>query len=127
MPTVVVDASAIGAILFAEPDGEQVLRAIGGFDLTAPALIRNEIVSIAIKKHRARTQDRMACLDGLRRFAGLRLREHAIPPTAVFALALDTGLTAYDASYLWLALDLGVPLVTHDGDLARAYAAAVSS
>jgi predicted nucleic acid-binding protein len=123
LPTVVVDASAIGAILFAEPDGEQILRAIAGFDLTAPALIRHEIISTAIKKHRARPEDRMACLDGLRRFAGPRIRERAIVPSAVLALALDTGLTAYDVSYLWLARDLDVPLITLDYKLARAYEA----
>ena len=40
----------------------------------------------------------------------------------VLALASATGLTAYDASYLWLARRLGAPLVTLDAQLARAAA-----
>lgn len=35
-------------------------------------------------------------------------------------LALDTGLTAYDASYLYLAQTLGIPLATFDRKLRAA-------
>ena len=35
-------------------------------------------------------------------------------------LAEQTGLTVYDASYLWLARDMGVSLVTLDRKLAAA-------
>lgn len=35
------------------------------------------------------------------------------------SLALDTGLTTYDAAYLWLARQLRVPLVTFDERLER--------
>ena len=38
---------------------------------------------------------------------------------AVLDLALATGLTAYDASYLWLSSHLGAELVTLDRQLAR--------
>lgn len=37
-------------------------------------------------------------------------------------LGLRTGLSAYDASYLWLAKELGAGLVTLDRRLARAAA-----
>jgi predicted nucleic acid-binding protein len=38
----------------------------------------------------------------------------------VLALALATGLSTYDASYLYLALILNVPIVTFDEGLRRA-------
>jgi predicted nucleic acid-binding protein len=38
-------------------------------------------------------------------------------------LAVMTGLSAYDASYLWLARRLGAELVTLDKQLAKAEAA----
>jgi len=38
----------------------------------------------------------------------------------VLSLALKTGLTAYDASYLYVARKLGITLVTEDNDLAKA-------
>jgi predicted nucleic acid-binding protein len=45
----------------------------------------------------------------------------------VLALAAETGLTAYDASYLWLSRKLGAELVTLDTQLRKAVAAAPSS
>lgn len=42
------------------------------------------------------------------------------PVAAVTTLAERFGLSAYDASYLWLAVDRGVPLLSLDGALRRA-------
>lgn len=58
--------------------------------------------------------------------AGLKLRsrpgveEIAVDHDAVVELALEIGLTAYDASYLWLARQFGADLVTLDKTLDRA-------
>ena len=41
----------------------------------------------------------------------------------VLTLAEDTGLTIYDAAYLWLAQSMGTGLVTLDKQLAAAMAA----
>lgn len=120
MLTVVIDASAAGAILFAERRRDDVLREIDGRNLIAPALIRHEVASIALKKGRARPDERDGLLAAARQYAALRVIEHTIVAAAVVELALDTGLTAYDASYLWLARTLQLPLVTLDGDLAEA-------
>jgi predicted nucleic acid-binding protein len=50
---VVVDASALGAIAFGEPEGETVAAHLIGETLLAPTLIDYEIASIASKKVRA--------------------------------------------------------------------------
>ena len=47
---------------------------------------------------------------------------HDIDHLGVLELAQRYGLTSYDASYLWLAQNLAVELVTLDGRLARAAA-----
>jgi len=47
-------------------------------------------------------------------------KEMAIDHDDVLDLAARTGLTAYDASYLWLARQLGADLVTLDRQLERA-------
>lgn len=39
---------------------------------------------------------------------------------ACLVLAVDTGLSIYDSAYLWLALSLDLPLLTHDQRLADA-------
>ncbi len=46
---------------------------------------------------------------------GTRRARHAI-----LLLALQTGLTTYDAAYLYLARSLGIPLVTFDEQLQTA-------
>jgi predicted nucleic acid-binding protein len=43
----------------------------------------------------------------------------AVPGSEVFALAQQTGLTADDACYLWLACAREAELVTLDSTLAR--------
>ncbi len=46
----------------------------------------------------------------------------SVPALDVFQLAVRTGLTGYDASYLWLARSRDLHLVTLDEALARAAA-----
>ncbi len=53
----------------------------------------------------------------------LGVEEIAVDHDGALELAAATGLTAYDASYLWLARQLGAELVTLDRQLARAAAA----
>ena len=43
----------------------------------------------------------------------------AVPGIDAFALAARTGLTAYDAAYLWLARSRDLELVTLDAALQR--------
>jgi predicted nucleic acid-binding protein len=50
------------------------------------------------------------------------IEEVTVDHAAVVEIALATRLTAYDASYLWLARELGAELVTLDGALERAAA-----
>ena len=48
---------------------------------------------------------------------GIELYE--VDQVEVLEIALDTGLSTYDASYLWLSRRLSIPLVTLDQRLAR--------
>ena len=56
----------------------------------------------------------------------LDIRTEGIPPDAgrLAMAAVENDLSAYDATYLILALDRGLPLATGDGKLARAAEAA---
>lgn len=57
------------------------------------------------------------------RLAGrLAVETVAVDHAAALELAEATGLTTYDASYLWLARELGGKLVTLDRKLAAAMA-----
>jgi predicted nucleic acid-binding protein len=116
---VVVDASAFAAIAFSEPHGERVLAQLEGADaLTAPAIFPFELASAAWTKMRARPAEAPALRDNLADALQRRVVLRRVDFVAVVELALRTNLTAYDASYLWLARSLGVPLVTLDRKLA---------
>ncbi len=116
---VVVDASAIGAIMFGEPEGPTLAVHLDGQTLLAPSLLDFELTNIALKKARKRPETLPQILVSLHAALALQVSRVAVPGMDVFALAAETGLTAYDASYLWLARTRDAELVTLDAALAR--------
>ena len=117
---VVVDASALAALLFAEPGHESVERRLQGQVMHAPTLIDYELASVTLKKLRRVPANAEALLAALHTMRRLRLELVQPDPVQVLALAAVTGLTTYDASYLWVSKSLGLRLVTLDRELARA-------
>ena len=121
MPVSVVDASAIGALLFGEPAAERMAASMEGHALAAPTLLPYEVASICLKKISARAHEQRLILDALELFPALDVKLLEVPPTAAAEIALRRKLTAYDASYLWLAAELGASLLTLDNALMRAW------
>lgn len=116
---VVVDASAIGAIMFGEPEGPTLAAHLDGETLLAPALLDYELINLAVKKARRRPELADAVRLSLAAALALRIDRIHVPGHDVFALAVSTGLTAYDASYLWLARSRDAELVSLDAALMR--------
>jgi predicted nucleic acid-binding protein len=116
----VVDTSALAALLFNEPDGEEMARRLDGARLVAPGLLDFELANVCVAKCRRhpRQRDRLIAAFGLRH--RLAIQEIAVDHAAALEVALTSGLTAYDAGYLWLARQLGAELVTLDAKLERA-------
>ena len=52
MRTLVVDASALGAVIFGEPQAEEGSRVLTDATLVAPALLWFEMAAVAMKKIR---------------------------------------------------------------------------
>jgi predicted nucleic acid-binding protein len=124
MAVKVVDASALAALLFGEPEGEAVSGRLGHARLVAPNLIAFELANVClikIRRHPAQGPALMAAFAFRHR---LVLEEVAVDHDAALDLAMRIGLTACDASYLWLARQLGAELVTLDRQLERAAAVA---
>ena len=117
---VVVDASAIAAIMFGEPQGPALAAHLDGETLLAPALLDAELTNVALKKAKKRPDETPRILMSLQAALTLPVSRVAVPGAEVFVLAGQTGLTAYDASYLWLARSRDIELVTLDAELGRA-------
>lgn len=116
----VVDASAVAALLFVEPDAARVARDMADRDLFAPSLLPYELASVAHEQaalHPDMT-DRILEALGMADRLGIGLVD--VDPVDEVLLARETSLATYDAAYLALARDLGLPLTTLDAALRRA-------
>ncbi len=103
MPVRVVDASALGALVFGEPKAEVIARTLGDSPMAAPALIWFELASICLHKIKAHPAQRDQILSAFMMGGKLAIEIVAVDHWAIVNLADETGLTTYDASYLWFA------------------------
>jgi predicted nucleic acid-binding protein len=118
----VVDASAIAAIVFQEAEEEEMRERLPGSRLCAPYLLRFEIANVCLKKIRREPDRRMEIIEQHVASLNLPVEEFAVDTREVRSVAEDEKLSAYDASYLWVARRLGVELVTLDQRLQKAAA-----
>ena len=119
MPVRVADASAVAAVLFHEPEADEVESRLRGYRLSAPALLTYELANVCWKKSLRRPHERSGFRRALARLPQLGIHLTPVSASSMVTLALETDLSAYDASYLWLTLEMGAPLVTLDRKLAN--------
>ena len=122
MAAKVIDASALGALLFGEPEGPAVALRLGQSSLIGPALLPFEVANTCRKKMRRNPDQRDALMTAFELFERMEVGVVDVDHREVLGLAERTGLTAYDASYLWLARLTGAELVTLDRQLDAAAA-----
>lgn len=120
MNRVVVDASALGAVVFNEPHADVVRRRLAAATVFAPTLLKFELANIAWKKAARQPADAAKIVRSLALAVEPRwnIVWQDVEAADVVLLARASGLTAYDASYLWLAGSLGADLITLDRRLA---------
>lgn len=118
----VVDASAIAAIVFQEVEEARMRERLRGLRLCAPTLLRFEVANVCLKKIRREPARRLEIIEQHGASLNLPVEEFSIDTRHVRAIAEDEKISAYDASYLWLARRLGVELVTLDRRLQKAAA-----
>ena len=122
MPTKVVDASALAAVLFGEPAADDVAIEMGDANLAAPALIEYEVGNTCWKKCRRYPEQAAVLRTAFGAMKKMRLQLYDVDANGVLALAQSLGITYYDASYVWLADWLDAPLVSLDKRLLAARA-----
>ena len=116
----VADASVMAAFLFDEPDAARAGRLLDAGELHEPVILAFELTNIACTKARADPAQRSAFAADLADGLTMAIQWEEVSYQAVMDLALETGLSAYDASYLHLAMTLGTPLATFDRGLQAA-------
>ena len=122
MASKVVDASALGALLFGEPEGAAVAGRLREAGLIAPTLLHFEVANVCLKKMRRHPDQRDALVIAFEMLDRMEVDIVEVNNREVLGLAERLGLTAYDASYLWLARRTGAELVTLDRQLEAAAA-----
>ena len=123
MAAKVVDASALGAFLFGEPDGAAVARRLRGAKLIAPAVLPFEVANTCLKKMRRHPEQRDALMIAFGMLDRMDVGIVEVDHGEALVLGERIGLTAYDAGYLWLARRMSAELVTLDRQLEAAWAA----
>lgn len=115
----VVDASALGALVFGEPDAPVVAARLKESVMVAPHLLWFELASIAFKKAAMHAAYAEQIREAFRMAGRLAIELLAVDHLEVIELAAKSRLTTYDASYLWLARKTGGELVTLDKRLLK--------
>ncbi|WP_162725101.1 type II toxin-antitoxin system VapC family toxin [Rhizobium sp.] len=119
--TFVVDASLALAWFLPDevnPVADDILRRVAHGGAYVPDLFWHEMRNVLVTSCRRKRLSRDEARLSLSRLAQLPLVTRTISDSvAVFDLAEHHQLTAYDAAYLALAIDLTLPLVTVDKKL----------
>jgi predicted nucleic acid-binding protein len=125
----VLDNSVVMAWCFRDVgDGyaDAVLESLAGNEALVPGIWPLEVANVLAAAERRRRLSETDSTRFLALLAGLPLRVIQEPPQRVtgeiLALARETGLSSYDASYLDLAMREGAPLATLDQGLRKAAA-----
>jgi predicted nucleic acid-binding protein len=114
MRVVVVDTSGLGALVFGEPGSGDMAGRLSDVRMIAPSLLWFELANVCIKKIKAHPELKEKLSDAFRFARNLPIEIVEVDYKEVVELAMTTKLTAYDASYLWLAGSIGADLVTMD-------------
>jgi predicted nucleic acid-binding protein len=119
MPDKVVDASVIAALAFEESRADEAEDLLRDATLFAPEMLPYELASVALKKIQGLPSGRLDTISRLRAALSLEIELVQTAPLELLELAVETGLSIYDAAYLQAARRLKCTLVTFDAKLER--------
>lgn len=128
MSRFVLDASVVLAWCFPDENAALAQHVAGMFKrggtAIAPSFWPHEVLNALLTGEKRKRISKELVRNFLDDLATLPIVLEQFPAAVVFQriqhLSREHGLTAYDAAYLDLAVDSGLPLATLDEDLARA-------
>jgi len=123
----VLDNSVVMSWCFRDADGgyaDAVLERLAAAEALVPAIWPLEVANVLVAAERRGRLTEADSAHFLRLLSDLPISVHQEAPGRVtgeiLALARETGLSSYDASYLDLAMREGIPLATRDEALGKA-------
>jgi len=111
---VIVDSSALLAVVLMEPEREGLIHMTTGTEVTAPEILPYEIgnaLSAMIKRDRLSLEQALAAHEA---FLRISVRLVACDIRSALKLSKTLGIYAYDAYFLVSAQRLDCPLITLD-------------
>ena len=117
---IVIDTSAIVAVIVAEPERDRIVKATSGHTLVGPGSIPWEVgnaFSAMLKQRRIGPEEAQR---GLAILEDIPVRYMSVDMVHALSLADQADIYAYDAYFLECALRHSAPLLTLDGALRRA-------
>ena len=102
-PKLVVDASVLAASVFAEAKRHEAEAQMRGRALCAPTLIDYEIANVALNKIRGKAVSFDDAGRALALYESMSVECWEADPGELFRIGEEYRLSAYDASYLWVA------------------------
>jgi len=120
---IVVDTNVVASLYVQTPQTKRAERALQRDPAwAAPLLWRSEMRNVLATLERAGRLELSDAIDIVQAADELIAgREFAVPSSAVLSAAARSGCTAYDCEFVVLAADLGVPLVSLDRGLVKAF------
>jgi len=117
---VVVDASTLLEMLLNRPRAEDVRHRLRDANVNAPHLIDVEVLHVLRRYALSGDIDEVRAHKAMLHHADLPIERHSHDPLIRLVWKLRENFTAYDATYVALAVVLRAPLITSDVRLARA-------
>ncbi|MDR2632345.1 MAG: type II toxin-antitoxin system VapC family toxin [Treponema sp.] len=117
---ILLDASAIMAVIADEVEGEIVINYTKGAVIVSPNVIAFEIANALTKMMKKKIiDDREKIINLIKIFKQIPVKLVEVNLEKTLEIAWDHKIYAYDAYYLEVAKRLNLPLLTFDGEMKK--------
>jgi predicted nucleic acid-binding protein len=116
---VILDASAIMAVIIKEPERELVIQLTKGTVIVSPNMVSYEIANGLTKMIKKKVIEKERMINAYKYFEKIPIKTIEINVKKALEIAWEYKIYAYDACYLESAGRLKLPLLTFDGTMTR--------
>jgi predicted nucleic acid-binding protein len=115
----ILDASAIMAVIVEEPERNRVIQLTKGVKILSPNMVSYEIANGLTKMVKKKVIEKARMLNAYEYYQKILIKQIEIDIKKALEIAWDYKIYAYDACYLESAKRLTLPLLTFDGNMKR--------